>query len=338
MSVLVVGGAGYIGSHVCKALKEASYTPVVYDNLSEGHLWAVQFGPFIQGDLEDETALSKAFDEVQPIAVIHLVSLINVRASIQNPALYWEKNVGGALFLLKTMAQKSVKPLIFSSTAAVYGAPQYTPIDEKHPKAPLNAYGKTKLAIEGMIEDFAHAHGLKFMILRYFNASGADLSGTIGEAHNMETHLIPLAIQTALGLRGELSIFGNDYSTIDGTAVRDYIHVSDLADAHVLALGHLLQGKESLQLNLGTGSGCTVKQIVEMVEQYGQKKIPTQICPRLAQDSPELVANADLAREILNWRPQKSDLASIISSAWNWEVKRPQFILDKLIGRQIVSK
>lgn len=336
MSILVTGGAGYVGSHVCKALKEEGYVPVVYDNLTEGHAWAVQFGPFIQGSLEDRKSLAKAFDQVRPEAVIHLASLIHIRASIQNPSLYWEKNLGGALCLLQMMVEKSVKRVIFSSTAAVFGSPSYTPIDEKHSKAPLNAYGKTKLAIEGMIEDFSQAHGLEFVILRYFNACGADPSGLIGEAHNPETHLIPLAIQTALGQRQLLQIFGDDYPTLDGTAIRDYVHVCDLADAHVLSLAHLLKRGRSIHLNLGVGQGYTVKQIVRKIEEHTGRQIPTQISPRLPQDSPELIADPRLAKQILNWQPKNSDLLSIISSAWNWEIKKPHFILDKIINSQKV--
>jgi UDP-arabinose 4-epimerase len=330
MAVLVVGGAGYIGSHVCKKLKENGFTPVVYDNLSTGHSWAVQFGSLIQGNIEDEVALAAAFQKVQPKAVIHLASLINVRDSIINPALYYEKNLVGTLCLLKAMVKAGVLDLVFSSTAAIYGSPQSIPIDEKHPKAPLNAYGKTKWAIEGMLEDFANGYGLRFAALRYFNACGADPSGSIGEAHEPETHLIPLVIQTALGLKPILQIYGDDYPTPDGTAIRDYVHVLDLAEAHVKALRYLFEKGSCLQANLGTGTGYSVKQIIDAVAQLGQKPVRTEILPRLTHDSPSLVADPTLAKQTLNWEPKHSDLPSIISSAWRWEIKRPSSLLKNL--------
>lgn len=330
MAILVVGGAGYIGSHVCKGLKENGFTPVVYDNLSTGHSWAVQFGSFVQGNIEDEASLLETFERFKPKAVIHLASLINVRDSIVNPALYYEKNLVGTLHLLKAMVKAGVLNLVFSSTAAIYGSPQYVPIDEKHPKAPLNAYGKTKWAIEGMLDDFANAHGLRFAALRYFNACGADPNGLIGEAHEPETHLIPLVIRTGLGLKPVLQIYGDDYPTPDGTAIRDYVHVADLADAHIRALRYLFEKGASLQANLGTGTGYSVKEIVDAVTRFGQRSVPTQILPRLAHDSPSLVADPTIAKQILNWRPQYSDLPTIISSAWNWEIKRPSSLLKEL--------
>ncbi|MBX7066861.1 MAG: UDP-glucose 4-epimerase GalE [Parachlamydiales bacterium] len=338
MAILVVGGAGYIGSHVCKALKEAGFTPVVYDNLSTGHSWAIQFGPSVIADLEDEAALLNAFYQYQPDAVIHLASLINVRDSIVNPALYWEKNLVVTLALLKAMMKANVLNLVFSSTAAIYGSPQRVPIDESHPKAPMNAYGKTKWAVEEMLQDFSNAHGLQFAALRYFNASGADPSAIIGEAHEPETHLIPLVIRTALGVRERLMVYGQDFATPDGTAIRDYIHVSDLANAHILALKYLFKQKKSLQVNLGTGTGYSVKEIVQAVESFGGKRVPVEIVSRLAHDSPMLVADPSKAKEILNWHPQMSDLPSIISTAWNWEINKPSVVLNKLLSNTIVSK
>lgn len=330
MTVLVIGGAGYIGSHVCKALCEAGFYPVVFDNLSTGHSWAIQFGPLIQGDVEDEEALLKAFNDVKPQALIHLASLINVRDSIANPGLYYEKNLFGTLILLKTMVKAGLTKIVFSSTAAIYGAPHYVPIDENHPKAPLNAYAKTKWAIEGMLEDFSHAHGLCFAALRYFNACGAAEGSEIGEAHEPETHLIPLAIRTALGFKPILQIYGDDYPTTDGTAIRDYVHVLDLADAHVKALRYLLTHNSSLQINLGAGAGYSVRQIIDAIEAFGKRKIPTQTSPPLAHDSPVLVANPTKAKQMLDWRPTYSDLPTIISTAWNWEIKRPHLRLQKL--------
>jgi UDP-arabinose 4-epimerase len=339
MCVLVIGGAGYIGSHVCQALAQNGFVPVVFDNLSSGHSWAVQFGPFVKGDVEDEAALLEAFERYEIKAVIYLASLINVRDSITNPALYYEKNLCSALVLLKAMRKAGVQDLVFSSTAAIYGAPQYIPIDEKHPKAPLNAYGKTKWATEGMLEDFANAYGLRFVALRYFNACGADLNGLIGEDHEPETHLIPLVIRTALGLRPALQIFGDDYATPDGTAIRDYVHVLDLANAHIKALRYLFTHKTSLQANLGTGSGYSVKQIVDAVSSFGQKDVPTQIVPRLPHDSPVLIADPSLAKKALQWEPYYSDLSTIISTAWNWQQvlnnKQAQLHLEALINNKV---
>lgn len=318
MNILVVGGAGFIGSHVCKRLVESGFTPIVYDNLSSGHLWAVKFGPFVQGDLEDAACLRDTFERYQPKAVIHLASLINVRDSLVNPGLFYEKNLFATLTLLRVMLDAGVNDLIFSSTAAIYGNPQYVPINEAHPKAPLNAYGKTKWAVEGMLEDFAHAHGLRFAALRYFNACGADESGLIGEAHAPETHLIPLVIATAMGEQSVLKIYGDDYPTVDGTAIRDYVHVLDLADAHVKALSYLFEHKRCLQVNLGTGSGYSVKEIIHSVEHFTGMKVPVEVVPRLAHDSPILVADPALARKVLGWEPSYSDLSKIISTAYNW--------------------
>lgn len=319
MHVLVVGGAGYIGSHICKVLASNGLIPVVYDNLSQGHSWAVQWGPFIQGDLEDTELLDETFEEYRPKAVIHLASLTNVRDAIQQPARYYEHNLSGAVAILKAMVRAQVYDIVFSSTAAIYGIPQYLPIDEQHVKAPLNAYGKTKWAIEGMLEDFSTAHGIRFAALRYFNACGADLEGVIGEAHLPETHLVPVAIQAALGERSKLEVYGTDHATPDGTAVRDYVHVMDLAEGHLQALRYLMEKKRSLQVNLGTGAGYSVKQIIDAVEAFGQKVVPVEIVPKLAQDSSVLVADPSLARELLGWNPKYSDLETIISSAWNWQ-------------------
>lgn len=319
MHILVVGGAGYIGSHVCKALRLAGYIPVTLDNLSSGHRWAVQFGPIELRDVEDD--LSDVFAKYQPKAVIHLASLINVRDSIENPAPFYEKNLLGTLNLLKAMLKAQVFPLVFSSTAAIYGMPLQVPIVETHPKAPLNAYGKTKWAIEGMLEDFSRAYGLRFVALRYFNACGADLTAQIGESHEPETHLIPSVIQTALGLRDQLAIFGTDYPTPDGTAIRDYVHVVDLANAHTQAVEYLLKGGGSVPLNLGTGRGYSVRQIIEEVSKLSGFPIPFQVFSRLEQDSPHLVADPSLAKKILNWSPAHSDLPTIISSAWRWQKK-----------------
>ena len=326
MNILITGGAGFIGSHVCKRLAQAGFNPITYDNLSNGHSWALNFGPFVQADLENEEALAEVFDQYNPQAVIHLASLINVRDSIVNPALYYEKNFLGTLTLLNTMLRKNVSTLVFSSTASIYGAPQYLPIDEAHPKNPLNAYGKSKWAVEAMLEDFSHAHGLIFAALRYFNACGADAGGEIGEAHTPETHLIPLVIQAAISQKmiaekkTHLIIYGDDYPTPDGTAIRDYVHVSDLAEAHLKALHYLFEQKRSLQANLGTGKGYSVKEIVDAVARFSNMDIPAKIVPKSPQDSAVLVADASLAKKVLNWEPIHSDLNHIIKTAWNWHV------------------
>lgn len=337
MHILVIGGAGYIGSHVCKALAAAGFIPVTYDNLSTGHSWAVRFGPFIQGDLENEALLLQTFEKVRPQAIIHLASLINVRDSIVNPGLYYEKNLFATLTLLKAMVRFGIRDLVFSSTAAIYGDPQKIPIDEHHPKRPLNAYGKTKWAVEGMLEDFSHAHALRFVALRYFNACGADLEALIGESHEPETHLIPLVIRTAMGLKSFLQIYGDDYPTADGTAIRDYVHVLDLAQAHVQALHFLKNEKGTLQVNLGTGHGYSVKQIIEAVENISHKKVLTQIMPRMAHDSPILVADPTLAQKTLHWTPRHSDLSTIITSAWNWQQREPLSRLKELRDCQKIS-
>lgn len=317
MTILVVGGAGFIGSHICMALKNAGLDPVVFDNLSTGHPWAVQFGKLIQGTIENEKALREAFEEVKPQAVIHLASLTSVRDSINNPAVFYE-NLLGTLTLLKMMVQQNVKEIVFSSSAAVYGEPKYTPIDENHPKEPLNAYGRTKLAVEGMLRDFSSAHGLSYAALRYFNACGADPKTQIGEAHLPETHLIPLAIRTAMGEESVLKIYGDTFATKDGTAVRDYVHVVDLASAHVQALEYLLKKKTNLTVNLGSGRGYSVKEIIDEVEKFSGKRVKTTILPRFKHDTPVLIADASLAQKLLHWKPQYSDLPTIIETAWKW--------------------
>lgn len=316
-NILVLGGAGYIGSHVCKLLKSEGFHPVVFDNLSTGHPWAVQFGRIIQGNIEDELALKRAIQEIKPCALIHLASPINVRDSIRDPGQFYQA-LFDTLNVLKCMVQEGVQHIVFSSTAAIYGEPQYLPIDEAHPKAPLNAYGKMKWAIEGMLEDFSNAHGIHFAALRYFNASGADLTAKIGEAHHPETHLIPLVIQTALGKKPFLEVYGDDYPTPDGTAIRDYVHVLDLADAHIKALKYLFNGRGNLQANLGTGKGFSVKEIIDEVAKFAGKSIPLKMTRRLACDSPSLVADSALAKKLLDWNPVYSDLKTIISSAYQW--------------------
>lgn len=320
--VLVVGGAGYIGSHVCKALSIEGYTPISFDNLSTGHRWAVNWGPLFVGDLHDPKSLSKAFEDYSPSAVIHLASSINVRESIQNPIKYYHNNVIGTLNLLEAMVKHKVLSLVFSSSAAVYGMPNYIPIDEQHPKAPINVYGKTKWMVEQILSDYFQAYHLCSVSLRYFNASGADESGQIGEAHDPETHLIPLVILTALQKRSEISIFGNEYPTEDGTAIRDYVHVSDLADAHVKALKWLTHNHKLEAINLGTGSGYSVKQILEKVQTITGSKVNHRIEKPHLQEPSHLVANFQKAKQLLGWQPEASSLESIVKSAWNWHTGR----------------
>jgi UDP-glucose-4-epimerase GalE len=309
-----------VGSHACKALAKAGYNPVVYDDLSTGYAWAVKWGVLEQGRLSDKVRLSSVIEQYQPIAVLHFASLISVGESVQNPALYYNNNVVETLDLLDVMREYQINRIVFSSTAAVYGEPEQTPISEKHPKRPANPYGSTKWIIEQVLHDYGVAYGLQSVALRYFNAAGADPDGEIGEMHVPETHLIPLVLQVAAGMRDHINVFGSDYPTPDGTCVRDYIHVSDLADAHVAAL-QLLESTESPlteAFNLGIGAGYSVKQIIETVRQVSNRKIVTCYEGRRAGDPPTLVADASLAKTRLGWTPQYGAIESQISHAWHW--------------------
>jgi UDP-glucose-4-epimerase GalE len=321
MNVLVVGGAGYIGSHVCKALKKAGFTPIVYDNLENGHFWAVQWGPLVEGDLLDSVALRNCFEKYLPIGVIHLASYINARESMSQIEKYYENNVIGSLRLFEEMGRQKVTKLVFSSTAAVYGDPIQVPITEDHPCKPINVYGKTKWVVENLLGEFYKKHGICSVALRYFNAAGADPEGEIGEAHAPETHLIPLAILSALGKNPAFKIFGTDHSTPDGTPIRDYIHVTDLAQAHVLALEWLIKGGTTIALNLGCGQGYSVQEVIAMIEKVMNQPVPRQIAEKNPSDPPVLVANTAKAQEILNWKPCYSDLETIITTAFNWYKK-----------------
>ncbi len=310
--VLVTGGAGYIGSHVCKALKEAGYLPIVFDNLSGGHESAVRWGPLIVGNILDGAALDNAFASHQPIGVIHLAGLIEVRASVKNPELYYEVNVGGTLALAQAMVRNNVRNIVFSSSAAVYGHPHVTPISEDHLKLPVSPYGHTKWMAEQILADMAKAHDLSVISLRYFNAAGADLDGETGEAHNPETHLIPLALLTALKKRSHFTING------DGSIIRDFIHVTDLADAHVKALEWTLKNTGSIAINLGTGQGCSVRDVLEEAMRVTGAEFPIEIGPANPLDPPVLVADSQLASEMLGWTPRCSDLSTILQTAWQW--------------------
>lgn len=312
-TILVTGGAGYIGSHTCKALAKAGYLPVVYDNLSTGHAYAVKWGPFVQGDLNDVARLNETFKNFKPAAVIHFAADAIVIESMTHPGKYYRNNVGSTIALLEAMRDHDVKKLVFSSTCATYGNPQFTPITEKHPQNPINPYGRTKLMIEQMISDFEMAHGLKAVILRYFNAAGADLETQIGENHTPETHLIPTIIQTALGLKDEIVVYGTDFDSRDGSAVRDYIHVQDLAEAHVAALTC-----EKGCINLGTGTGYSVLEIIEAVQRFCGKTLPVRLENRRLGEPGILTADNGRARQLLNWSPRVSDLPTLIESAWKW--------------------
>lgn len=313
-TILVTGGAGYIGSHTCKALYLAGYTPVVYDNLSTGHAYAVKWGPFVQGDLNDRFTLNETLEKYKPSAVIHFAADAIVVESMLNPGKYYRNNVTSTICLLEAMRDHGVKKLIFSSTCATYGNPQFTPITETHPQNPINPYGRSKLMIEQMIADFEMAHQMQAVILRYFNAAGADLETQVGENHTPETHLIPSIIQTALGMKEEIVVYGTNFASRDGSAIRDYIHVCDLADAHVAAL----KCNESTAINLGTGTGYSVLEIIEAVQKFCGKTLPVRLEKMRAGEPGILTANNEKAKKLLNWSPKCSTLPVLIESAWKW--------------------
>jgi UDP-arabinose 4-epimerase len=314
-SILVTGGAGYIGSHVCKALARAGYRPIGYDDLSAGHREAAQWGPLVEADLGNRARLEETMGRYQVIAVIHFAASASVPDSVRRPELYFRNNVAHMLVLLEAMRARGVNHIVFSSSAATYGNPEKVPIPESAPQLPVNPYGESKLMGERMLRWLGEAHGLGHVSLRYFNACGADPDGEIGEAHDPESHLIPLVIDAALGRRDRIEIFGTDYPTPDGTAIRDYIHVQDLADAHVKALDHLLGGGGSLALNLGTGMGRSVREVIAAVERVMGRKVPQQEAPRRAGDPPVLVADPARAKAVLNWTPMLSELDTIVATA-----------------------
>ncbi len=317
-NILVTGGAGYVGSHACKCMAGAGFVPVVCDDLSSGHRWAVKWGPLEQGDIGDRAHLDDVFAKYQPAAVMHFAGSIQVGESVANPALYYRNNVANTLTLLEAMLAHDVKKIVFSSSAAVYGEPDSVPIEEWSRKAPINPYGVSKRLAEQIFDDFGPAYGLRHASLRYFNAAGADPDGEIGEGHDPETHLIPIILQAASGQRARLDIYGTDYPTPDGTAVRDYVHVTDLAAAHLAALKYLLGGGESVCLNLGTGKGYSVREVIAAAEAVCGTPIPAREKPRRAGDPPALVAAADRVEDVLGWRPQYSDLRQIVETAWRW--------------------
>jgi UDP-glucose-4-epimerase GalE len=318
LSILVTGGAGYIGSHACKALARAGYNPVVFDNLSRGHREAVRWGPLIEGNLADRDMLVSALIRHEVTAVMHFAAHAYVGESVANPAMYYRNNLGGSLALVEAMRETRVDKVVFSSTCATYGIPADTPIRESAPQLPVNPYGETKLAIERALHWYGEAYGLRSVSLRYFNAAGADSEGEIGELHEPETHLVPLVLQTALAQRPHVDIYGTDYPTADGTAIRDYIHVEDLAEAHLRALEHLCAGGESMALNLGTGRGYSVREVIAMAESVCGRAISWREAARRPGDPPVLVADSSRATERLGWQPQRSDLRTIIRTAFAW--------------------
>ncbi|MFN3523104.1 MAG: UDP-glucose 4-epimerase GalE [Phenylobacterium sp.] len=316
-TVLVTGGAGYVGSHVCLRLAEAGFQPVVYDNLSNGHAEFVKWGPLEVGDIRNPARLDAVFAEYKPVAVLHFAALIEVGESVKEPGRFYDNNVAGAICLIEAARRAGVNALVFSSTCATYGAPERVPLDETHPQAPLNPYGRTKLMVEQVLRDLDRYAGFRSISLRYFNAAGADPQGRIGERHEPETHAIPLAIRAAMGLGANFRLMGEDYPTPDGTAVRDYIHVLDLADAHVLALKRLLAGGPTDAFNLGTGAGTSVRQLIASIQRSSNIAFEVERAPRREGDAPVLVADNRKAREILGWTP-RFNLDDIIDSAWRW--------------------
>lgn len=325
-NILVVGGAGYIGSHMVWLLGQQGVQVVTLDNLSAGHRDAVLHGELRVGDMADRALLDEVLSERPFDAVMHFASFIQVGESVTDPAKYYQNNVANTLTLLGAMREHGVKHFVFSSTAAVFGNPIYSPIDEQHPQNPINPYGRSKWMIEQVLADYDRAYGLKSVCLRYFNAAGAHPDGLLGERHEPETHLVPLVLQAAAGRRPHITVFGRDYDTPDGTCVRDYIHVMDLAQAHWLALRYLAQGGATSVFNLGNGNGYSVQEVVDTASRVTGRAIAVQEGPRRAGDPARLVADAALARQVLGWQPQYNDLGTIIQDAWQWEcraAKRP---------------
>lgn len=321
-TVLVTGGAGYIGSHACKALAAAGCAPITVDNLVYGHEWAVQWGPLAKGDIRDREFLDAVFKEYRPEAVMHFAAFAYVGESVRDPEKYYHNNVAGTLSLLSAMRRHDCRRIVFSSTCATYGTPEGLPLTEDARQSPINPYGWSKLMMEQILRDFDRAYGITFASLRYFNAAGADRDGRIGEDHAPETHLIPLVCYAALGLRPAIEVFGTDYPTPDGTCIRDYVHVDDLAAAHVAALRHMQAGGESLFLNLGAGRGHSVAEVIQAVEKVSGRPVPVRFGPRREGDPHALYADASRAGAVLGWKPACSDLESIADTAWRWHQER----------------
>jgi UDP-arabinose 4-epimerase len=323
-TVLVTGGAGYIGSHACKVLAQQGYLPVVYDNLSSGHAWAAKWGPIEQGDILDRGALDRAIAKHQPSACLHFAAVAYVGESVADPGKYYRNNVVGSLTLMEALRDHGIDQFVLSSTCATYGVPDRVPIDEAMPQAPINPYGASKLMVERMLADFHAAHRLRSVALRYFNAAGADPDIEIGEDHDPETHLVPLVLDAAAGDRDAITVFGTDYETADGTCIRDYIHVTDLAKAHVLALKALEQGLEHRAFNLGNGQGYSVREVIASVERVAGRRAPVIFGDRRPGDPARLVSNSERAAKELQWSPEITNLDEIIGTAWAWHQRRAQ--------------
>jgi UDP-glucose 4-epimerase len=340
MKVLVVGGAGYIGSHMVKMLLAEGHEVMTFDNLSSGHRDAVLGGEFFLGDLANRAELDAAFVRHRPDAVMHFASFIQVGESVRRPDMYYRNNLANTLNLLDAMLVHEVKHFIFSSTAAVFGEPDYVPIDEAHPNRPVNPYGRSKWMVEQILADYDHAFGLKSVCLRYFNAAGADPDGLLGERHDPETHLIPLILQAASGRRPDIQVFGRDYDTPDGTCIRDYIHIVDLCAAHLLALQHLIGGGASERFNLGNGSGFSVQQVIDTVEKVTGSKVAVVDGSRRGGDPARLVADSSRARAQLGWQPMFADLEAIVAHAGAWERKLSGYQIDgfRLTGDYFISE
>jgi len=338
-TILVCGGAGYIGAHVVQALIKADRSIVVIDDLSTGHQALVPDSiPFIRGSIGDRALLEEVFKQYSIKVVVHLSASSLVAESVRDPLKYYRNNVGNGLVLLEAMLAHDVRTIVFSSTAAVYGDPQFSPLTEEHSTSPVNPYGWTKLTVEQMLRDFGLAYGLRWVALRYFNAAGAPADGSIGEDHHPESHLIPLVLKAALKIKhpdlsgtlpGSLKVFGSDYPTPDGTCVRDYIHVCDLADAHLLALDYLSDNGQSVALNLGNGDGFSVKEVIETCKTVTQLPIEYELADRRPGDSPELISDSARARKVLGWRPKLADLSGIVQNAWNFHQRFPQGFPEK---------
>jgi UDP-glucose 4-epimerase len=323
LNVLVTGGAGYIGSQACKFMAERGFRPIVIDNLINGHREAVKWGPLYEGDICDRRLLSLIFSKYQISCVMHFAAFCYVGESVSRPAKYYSNNVSKTIFLLEMMIKNSISKFIFSSSCATYGKPSEVPIKENHPQKPINPYGWSKFMVECILEDFRTAYGLEYISLRYFNAAGADPDGLLGEDHRPETHLIPLVLQTALGKHNTLKIFGTDYPTSDGTCIRDYIHVNDLAQAHILALERLINNLGGGVFNLGNGNGYSVREVIDTAARITGRKIPLELTERRIGDPAILIGSSDKAVRELAWNPRYNDLNTIIETAWNWHKNYP---------------
>ncbi|HSD41740.1 MAG TPA: UDP-glucose 4-epimerase GalE [Burkholderiales bacterium] len=321
-TILVTGGAGYVGSHACKALAAAGHTPVVYDNLSRGHREFARWGPLEVGDIGDAARLDAVFARHRVDAVMHFAALAYVGESVSEPALYYRNNVGGTLELLEAMRRAGVRRLVFSSTCATYGVPERMPITEDLPQQPINPYGMSKLVVERMLRDYDAAYGLRSVSLRYFNAAGCDPDGEVGEDHDPETHLIPRVLMAADGALPHVEIFGTDYSTPDGTCLRDYVHVADLAEGHVQALGYLERGGATTAINLGTGRAFSVREVIAAAERVTGRRVPVREAARRAGDPPVLVADAARARAVLGFAPRFTEIEPIVETAWRWHKRK----------------